>query len=160
MGREKREDEVKIPQFIKGAAKPHMLFRSTQTGPVIRRKIMQVKQVKIRNRSVDDLDNFVATGEAIERGEAVKKQPAGVSFSDLDAFHKALTQKRLQLLHVIRQEKPTSIHNLAQIVRRDSRNVFEDVKYLTQIGLLELKVNNDYLFPIVDYERIQLIIEV
>jgi predicted transcriptional regulator len=122
---------------------------------------MRVKQVKIGIRSIDEvLENFVATGEAIERGEAVQQQPAGVYFTDLDAFRKALTQKRLELIHVIRKEKPTSIHHLARMVRRDIKNVSTDVKYLSQIGLVELKEKDNCLFPTVDYESINLDIAV
>ncbi len=117
--------------------------------------------MKIGIRSVDDiLENFVATGEAVERGEAVKKQPAGVYFTNLDAFRKALTQKRLELLHAIRLEKPVSIQHLARIVQRGIKNVSTDVKYLSQIGLIELKEQNNCLYPIVDYERIELDIAV
>ena len=122
---------------------------------------MQVKRVKIGIRSIDDaLDNFITTGEALESGETVKMQPARVYFNNLDAFRKALTQKRLELLHAIRQEKPASIHQLARIVNRDIKNVSTDVKYLSQIGLVELKEQNNCLFPIVDYERIELDIAV
>ena len=122
---------------------------------------MQVKQVKIGIRPLEDtLENFAQICEAIERGEAVEKQPAGVYFSNLDAFRKALTQKRLELLHVIRKEKPASIHELARLVHRDIKNVSTDVKYLAQIGLVELKEKNNCLFPSVDYERIELDITV
>ncbi|HBG06379.1 MAG: hypothetical protein A2075_00255 [Geobacteraceae bacterium GWC2_58_44] len=122
---------------------------------------MQVKRVTIGIRSVDEaLDNFIAIGESIERGETVKRQPAAVYFTNLDAFRKALTQKRLELLHAIRLEKPTSIHHLARIVQRDIKNVSTDVKYLSQIGLVELKEQNNCFFPIVDYDRIELDIAV
>lgn len=122
---------------------------------------MKIKQVKIGIRSVDDiLENFAATGEALERGDAVKKHPAGVYFTNLDAFRKALTQKRLELLHAIRLEKPASIQQLARLVQRDIKNVSTDIKYLSQIGLVELKERNNCLYPIVDYERIELDIAV
>jgi predicted transcriptional regulator len=71
-----------------------------------------------------------------------------------------LPKKRLELLHAIRLEKPTSLHHLARIVNRDIKNVSTDVKYLSQIGLLELKEKNNSLFPTVDYERIELDIAV
>ena len=122
---------------------------------------MKIKQVKIGIRSVDDiLENFAAAGDAIERGDAVKKQPAGVYFTNLDAFRKALTQKRLELLHSIRLEKPASLQQLARIVNRDIKNVSTDIKYLSQVGLVELKEQNNCLYPIVDYERIELDIAV
>jgi predicted transcriptional regulator len=122
---------------------------------------MQVKQVKIGIRTVDDaLDAFVNMGEAIERGEKVETQPVGVYFTSLNAFRKTLTQKRLELLHAIREGKPTSLHHLARIVHRDIKNVSVDVKVLSQIGLVELKEKDNRLFPIVDYERIELDIAV
>ena len=118
---------------------------------------MQIKQVKIGIRGIDEvLETFVATGEAIERGAVVNKQPAAVYFTNLDAFRKALTQKRLELLHAIRSEKPTYIHHLSRILHRNIKNVSTDVKFLSQIGLIELKEQNNCLFPIVDYERIEL----
>lgn len=122
---------------------------------------MKVKQVKIGIKSVDDiLENLAETGEALERGDVVKKQPPGVYFTNLDAFRKALTQKRLELLHTIRLEKPASIQQLARIVHRDIKNVSLDIKYLSQIGLVELKEQNNCLYPIVDYDRIELDIAV
>ena len=122
---------------------------------------MRVKKVKIGIRGIDEaLDNFVATGEAIERRDALNKQPPGVYFTSLDAFRKALTQKRLELLHVIRTEKPASLHQLARLVHRDIKNVSTDVKYLSQVGLVELKEKDKNLFPIVNYEKIELDIAV
>ena len=122
---------------------------------------MQVKQVRIGIRTVNDaLDAFVGMGEAIEHGEEVKAQPPGVYFTSLNAFRKALTQKRLELLHAIREGKPTSLRHLARIVDRDIKNVSVDVKYLSQVGLVELKEKDNRLFPIVDYERIELDIAV
>jgi predicted transcriptional regulator len=122
---------------------------------------MRVKQVKIGIRSLDDaLDDFASTGEAIERGDEVKSRAAGVYFTSLDAFRKALTQKRLELLRAIREGKPTSLHQLAKMVHRDIKNVSIDVKYLSQIGLVELQEKENRLLPIVDYETIKLDIAV
>lgn len=122
---------------------------------------MRVKQVKIGIRSLDDaLNDFASMGEAIERGEEVQSRSAGVYFNSLNAFRKALTQKRLELLHAIREGKPTSLHQLAKIVHRDIKNVSVDVKYLAQIGLVELQQKDNRLLPVVDYERIELDIAV
>lgn len=122
---------------------------------------MRAKKVKIGIRSVDEmLHDFVETGESIERGESVKEQPHGVYFTNLDAFRKALTQKRLELLHIIRIEKPESLHQLARFVHRDIKNVSVDVRYLAQIGLVELKEKGKNIYPTVDYEKIELDIAV
>jgi len=44
----------------------------------------------------------------IERGEKAQKE-TGVYFTSLEAFKKVLTPKRMELLHVIKTEKPGSI---------------------------------------------------
>ncbi len=49
---------------------------------------------------------------------------------------KALTQKRLELLHAIKTEHPSSINHLARILQRDIKNVATDVRFLEQAGLM------------------------
>src|SRR4030043_421631 len=98
---------------------------------------MKVKRIKIGIKDVKTaLDDFVKTGEAIEQGKRVKKE-AGVYFTSLEAFRKALTPKRLELLHIIKAKKPASINELARMAHRDIKNISDDLKYLEQIGLIE-----------------------
>lgn len=121
---------------------------------------MKAKKVEIGFRSIDKaLDDFVATGEAIMRGEQPKKHE-GVYFTDYEAFRKALTPKRLELLHIIRQKKPSSIHQLAKYAHRDIKNVHDDVKYLSQVGLVELAETGPGMSCRVGYDKIKLEIAV
>lgn len=63
---------------------------------------MKVKKIKIGIKDLKNvLDDFVKTGEAIQRGENVKKE-TGIYFTNLEAFRKCLTPKRLELLHIIK----------------------------------------------------------
>ena len=105
------------------------------------------------------LEDFVKTGEAIERGEKVKKE-SGVYFTSFEAFRKILTPKRLELLHTIKTRKPSSIHELARMAKRDVKNVADDVKYLEQIGLIEKKETDHKIAPMTKYDRIALEIAV
>ena len=105
------------------------------------------------------LDDFVETGEAIERGEKVKRN-TGVYFTSIEAFRKALTPKRLELLHIIKAKKPASINELARMVRRDIKNISDDLKYLEQIGLIEREESNQKTRPVITYDRIDLQIAV
>ena len=117
---------------------------------------MKVKRIKIGIKDLKTaLDDFVKTGEAIERGEKVKKE-TGVYFTSLEAFRKALTPKRLELLHIIKAKKPASINELARVAHRDLKNVADDLKYLEQIGLIEKKESDHKMRPVISYERIQL----
>ena len=121
---------------------------------------MKVKRIKIGVKDLKTaLDEFVKTGEAIERGEKVKKE-TGVYFTSLEAFRKALTPKRLELLHVIKTKNPSSINELARMAKRDIKNVADDVKYLEQIGLVEKKETDRKTKPVVKYDRIALEIAV
>jgi predicted transcriptional regulator len=54
------------------------------------------------------LRNLRRSGRAIERGEKVKKE-TGVYFTTFEAFRKVMTPKRLELLHIIKTKKPSSL---------------------------------------------------
>lgn len=121
---------------------------------------MKVRKIKIGIKDLNAvLKEFAEKAEAIERGEKVKKHE-GVYFTSLEAFRKALTPKRLELLHTIKTRKPSSINELARIAKRDVKNIADDVKYLEQIGLLEKKATDRKTAPVVRYDRIALEIAV
>lgn len=96
---------------------------------------------------------------AIERGETVKKE-TGVYFTSFEAFRKILTPRRLELLHIIKTRKPSSINELARVAKRDVKNIADDVKYLERIGLIEKKETDNKTAPVTKYDRIVLEIAV
>ena len=109
---------------------------------------MKVKRIKIGIKDLKTaLYDFVRTGEAVERGEKVKRD-TGVYFTSIEAFRKALTPKRLELLHIIKAKKPASINELAKMAHRDVKNISDDLKYLEQIGLVERE--KSHLYCIID----------
>lgn len=121
---------------------------------------MKAKKIKIGIKDVKTaLDDFVKTGEAIERGERVKPEK-GLYFTSFEVFRRALTPKRLELLRLIKTQKPRSINELARIAKRDVKNVADDVKYLRQIGLVETKETDHKTTPVIKYDRIALEIAV
>ena len=62
-----------------------------------------------------------------------------ISFPDFETLGRVITGARVELLSVIRAEKPSSIQELARLVERDFKNVYQDVKLLAQFGLIDLK---------------------
>jgi predicted transcriptional regulator len=121
---------------------------------------MKVKKIKIGIKDVKSvLEDFVKTGEAIERGEKVKKE-RGVYFTSLEAFRKALTPKRLELMHIIKTKKPSSINELARFAKRDIKNVADDVKHLERIGFIVIEAGKRKSTPVVKYDKINLEIAV
>lgn len=121
---------------------------------------MKVKKIRIEIKSLQGvLETARETMKQLERGERVKKE-AGVYFTSLEAFRKAVTPKRLELLHIIKTRKPSSINELARMAKRDIKNVADDVKYLEQIGLVEKKEVDRKTKPVINYDRIDLEIAV
>ncbi|MEW6418923.1 MAG: hypothetical protein AB1480_12515 [Nitrospirota bacterium] len=125
---------------------------------------MRIKNVKIGIRGLrEGLEEFAKVAEAIERGESPKKKRHGVYFENIDTMRKVLTDKRLTLLKAIKEKHPSSIYELAKIVDRDFKNVSDDLKYLAEIGLVELKKSKEdrtRVTPAVGYDKILLEIAV
>ena len=121
---------------------------------------MKGKKVKIGIRSVESaMEDFVKTAEALKRGKTVKKE-SGVYFTSIEAFRKALTPQRLGLLRLIRETAPASLHELARLARRNIKNVSDDVRYLAQVGLVDLREGEKKVSARVSYDKILLEIAV
>lgn len=121
---------------------------------------MKTKKIKIGFKDIcTTLDDFVDTGEALARGGQAR-QEAGVYFTNIEAFRKAITPRRLELLSIIKTTRPASINQLASLARRNIKNVAEDIKLLSQVGLLETKKVHNRVALQVDYDEIDLRIAV
>jgi predicted transcriptional regulator len=72
-----------------------------------------------------------------------KRNKISIAYNDIDRFRKFFSPKRLALLHLIKQEKPTSIYRLAKLAKREYKNVHQDVAILQRVGVLtkELRIN-------------------
>ena len=94
----------------------------------------------------------------------MKKLKGGsISFQSLDQLRKFLTPKRLELLRVIRHRKPGSIYELAKLVDRTPENVNTDIRFLDQLGFVEItkvKETRKKTVPEVVYDKMTLEIDV
>lgn len=124
---------------------------------------MKIKKIKVGIKGVKQvLEDFVRVGEALEKRKDVKKE-MGIYFENIEAFRKALTPKRLELIHLIKEHNPQSIQGLSRLAKRDIKNVAEDVKLLTALGLIEVKrkrKGRKEVAPQVKYDTIELMIAV
>jgi predicted transcriptional regulator len=124
---------------------------------------VRVKRVKIGIKGLKEmLQDFVKTGEAIERGERVKRE-RGIYFETIEAFRKALTPKRLDLLRLIKRHHPKTMQELSKLADRDIKNVTQDVGLLQTLGLVSTrkeKTGRREVTPSVDYDAIELMIAV
>jgi predicted transcriptional regulator len=127
------------------------------------KKTVRVRNFRFSIKGEKDLfDEVKDVWGKLERGEKVKKHQA-IYFESLDAMRKVLTEERLKIVKAIRKNHPASIYELAKILRRDVKNTFDDVQFLAQAGLVELKKTKDIrekTTPKVDYDKIVLEISV
>ncbi len=80
-----------------------------------------------------------ALARQLARGEKVSAaRKETLYFDSVDELRHVLTDKRLELLRLIRSEKPGSIKELAVTAKRDFKNVNGDVHLLARLGLVEL----------------------
>jgi len=124
---------------------------------------MRVRDLRVSIKSKEDLFNEVKeVWGRIEKGEQVKKHE-GISFENIEAMRKILSEERLRILKTIKKEHPKSIYELAKFLNRDIKNTFDDVQFLAQIGLIELqkmKEGREKTILKVNYDRILLEIPV
>jgi len=124
---------------------------------------MKVKNIKIAIKSDPVLFSEIKqVWNSLEKGEKVQKHK-GVYFENLDTMRKVLTEERLRILKTIKTNNPQSIYELAKLIKRDIKNTFNDVQFLAQVGLIELKKTKDgreKTTPQVNYDQILLEIPV
>ena len=99
----------------------------------------------------------------IDGGKAKKLSEDSISFQSLNQLRKFLTPKRLELLSVVRHKKPKSMYELAKLVDRTPENVNTDVKFLENLGFIEVTKVKDIRkksVPEVSYDKMTLEIAV
>jgi predicted transcriptional regulator len=120
---------------------------------------MKVKNIKIAIKTRAELFHEIEkVWTGVEKGKKAKKHE-GLYFENLEAMRKVLTEERLRILKVVKQRQPSSIYELAKVLGRDTKNTFNDVQFLSDAGLIELKKSKDgreKTTPIVRYDKILL----
>jgi predicted transcriptional regulator len=83
----------------------------------------------------EDVGRFADAWKRAKRGAAVHEDI--VSFENWQALFNVLTPKRYELLRHVHRHPEQSIRALARALGRDYKRVHEDVKALSEAGLLE-----------------------
>ena len=59
-------------------------------------------------------------------------------FEGLETLRKLLSNEKARILHTIKTKKPSSIYELAKILKRDFKSVSDDIKLLDKFGFIDL----------------------
>ena len=121
---------------------------------------MKAKEVEIRIQSFEDsMDKAINAISKVKKGRRVEPSKSLV-FEDLNTLRKLLTDERIKLLKIIREKNPKNILMLSKLAKRKYPNVFSDIKLLENLGLIQLKRENNHLEPISKYDSLEIKIPV
>ncbi len=98
---------------------------------------MKTKKIVIKSKEEFDAKTL-SSAKRLDRGEKVKSLK-GEYFESLEAVRNFLTEKRLELWRAIRDQAPKSLTDLARLVKRDYKDVHQDVSILVEVGLVDLR---------------------
>ncbi|OFV91255.1 MAG: hypothetical protein A3J75_05570 [Acidobacteria bacterium RBG_16_68_9] len=109
-------------------------------------------------------DSYAAALQSLRRVEAgdVTAHEPGLYFESIADLRRFLTPKRLNLLVAILREAPRSVTELAKLMKRDLKNVSNDLALLHQLGLVDFAPgvgHGNSRAPRVPYDEIDLKID-
>ena len=80
-----------------------------------------------------------------------------ISVSSFEVLGKIFSPTRLEILACMQMLKPKSIADLSRLLKRDFKNVHSDVKFLADVGLLDLREEGrrKTLVPIAKYKGLK-----
>ena len=112
-------------------------------------------KITIRDRK-EVLNEFADTLAKALKGEIVYHHKE-LSFENVYTLRKFLTEKRIELLHIIKHHNPESMYELAKIANRDFKSISTDISILKNLDLVSLEKINDErkkVKPKVEFNRI------
>ncbi len=114
-----------------------------------------MNQYKIQN-----LDSLEREMRAVARGEKTAPDDAALpSFNSIEALIRLLTPKNRNLLSVIRDKRPQSIAELAELTGRAASNVTRTLAKLEAAGLVKMEVVDKRKVPAVTVQKLFLEID-
>ena len=129
----------------------HWLYGDTLTSEIRRLERKKLSKIELqRLRELKDAYNaYLESGEIFGTKENVK------IITPLD-LRKIATPLRLELLDVLKSREFESISELARVLNRDIKNVFDDLKLLENYNLLKLKKNKNKSFVMANVKEINI----
>jgi predicted transcriptional regulator len=106
--------------------------------------------IKGKNEFFDELERDWL---AIDRGEKAPEPVHRVYFESAEVLSRVITRQRHNLLKVLHANGGLTVRALATLLKRDYKNVYQDVKILEESGMIERDSGNHVTAP---YEKLTL----
>lgn len=91
------------------------------------------KTTKIR-----DIDIVEEGGTFTTFFKKITGEHSDYNFEGIHLLRNLLTNEKARILHTIKNQKPSSIYELAKFIKRDFKSVNEDIKLLEKFGFIDL----------------------
>ena len=111
--------------------------------------IIQVKSVK------ESLKDFADAYKKLQSGKQIKPVEK-LTFANVDILRKFMTNKRIELLKIIKNQKPSSIKELGKLTKRDYKSINTDLNILKKVDLVSMKKKDNKVKPSVQYKEIDI----
>ena len=100
-----------------------------------------------------------AFGELIRKAfrKELKKPVVDEAFISIEELVRIFTPRRMELLAKIQEFNPNSIKELAEKAGRDFKNVYNDLRALSAVGLVEFEGEGRNRKPYLPYERVKFV---
>lgn len=117
---------------------------------------MKLKRARIIVESLEEVNK--RWKKALQGKIKSKSSEEIISVGSWDVLGKVLSPPRLQILAMIPQLKPQSIAHLARAMKKDFKNIYSDVMFLSKLGLIELHEEGPRktLVPVAKFNEIEL----
>ena len=100
---------------------------------------MKTKRIKIQLKSLDGaLNEFIEVATKVKQGQKVTPKNA-TYVADAETARSIFTDSRMRIIQMLKNKSPGSIYELSKMLRKDFKNVYGDVLFLAEIGIVGLK---------------------
>jgi predicted transcriptional regulator len=100
--------------------------------------------IKSRDGFFDELEDIAGK---VDQGDYPSPASERIYFEDARTFFRHITPRRFDLLEELHRFGPMSINALSKLLKRNYKNVHDDVKALESIGLVERGTDRRYSVP-------------
>ncbi len=108
---------------------------------------MKDKNIKIGLATEEQVNKeFIETWRKAEI-EKIDTSEEHLYFIDPSTFFQVLSKRRIALLKALHKHKISSIRELSRILKRDYKNVYQDVQLLKKAGLIHQDSNKKIYVP-------------